>query len=146
MERSEIERVFEEYGNALYRLALFYVRSAADAEDVVQDVLLTYLQKGEGKSRAWLTKVTVNRCINLLKKKRRETAFDESDYAVSPIGDDLYEALGALSVKDREMVWMYYFGGYTTKEIAGQLHMGEAAVRKRMERARKSLRQYMEGS
>lgn len=139
-----------EYGDMLYRLALFYVRSGADAEDIVQEVLLAYLMRAESGKRtekSWFVKVTVNKCLNHIRDGKRHAAapFDESIYAApSPIGDELYEALNALSPVDREIVWLYYFDGYHSKEIGKIVHKTDAAVRKRLERAKVQLRTFLE--
>lgn len=139
-----------EYGDMLYRLALFYVRSGADAEDIVQEVLLAYLTRVEnGKSieKSWFVKVTVNKCLNFLRdnKRHRAAIFDESVYAApSPIGNELYEALETLSPVDREIIWLFYFGGYTSREIAKTVRKSDAAVRKRLERAKLHLRKFLE--
>ena len=64
-----ILRLFHQYKDAVYRLALSLTGSAADAEDVTQTVFLKLMEKQPelmpGKERAWLLQVTANECRNL---------------------------------------------------------------------------------
>lgn len=143
MEKSykEIQSVVESYGNMLYRLALHYVKSHADAEDVVQETLLAFLTHSVPKERekAWLLKVAVNKSMDILRKRKRHTPLDENVVA-PPSGVSLSEELERLSARDREIVYLFFYEGYTSKEIATLVKKSEAAVRKRLQRAKAQLK------
>ena len=68
-----LEEVLNQYGTILFRYALMMLGTAQDAEDVVQDTLLTYWQKApvfndKDHEKSWLLTVTANRCRDLLRK------------------------------------------------------------------------------
>ena len=73
MEQEIVLELFDHYADMVYRIALSYLRSPQEAEDVVQTVFLKLLEGGmivyPGTERAFLTKVTINHCKNLLDRK-----------------------------------------------------------------------------
>lgn len=140
-----IEKIVEEYGDMIYRLALHYVHSEFDAEDVVQEVLLAFSMRSVPRERqkAWLLRVTVNKSLDVLRKRKRQTALDR-DIAAPAENLSLAEELKSLSPTDRKLVYLHYFEGYTSKEIASLTGMRDAAVRKRLERAKKKLKDVLE--
>lgn len=141
-----IRQVVEEYGDTIYRLALHYVKSPADAEDVVQEVLLAFFTREipEERRKAWLLRVTVNKSLDVLRKQRKHAPLDESIPDERGEKTGLAEELKELSPLDREIIYLFYFEGYTSKEIARLVRKTDGAVRKRLERAKKTLRQILE--
>ncbi len=140
MAKESIENIVEEYGDMIYRLALHYVHSQFDAEDVVQEVLLSFCMRKIPleRQKAWLLRATVNRSLDLLRKRKRETALTKEPPAPAPLS--LAEELEALPPADRELVYLFYFEGYSSREIASLTGIRDAAVRKRLERAKKKLK------
>ena len=142
--RETIESIVAEYGDTMYRLALHYVRDRFDAEDVVQEVLLAFFQREipEERRKAWLLRVTVNKSLDILRKRKRRVplAFEPSEEQKPTLAEELKE----LSALDREIVYLFYFEGYSSKEIAKLVRMSDGAVRKRLERAKKKLKEILE--
>lgn len=146
----DITRVYNDYKNSVYRLALTYLHSQAEAEDVCHDVFIKMIEHRSsifpGKERAWLLTVTANECKNRLKFWKRHENEELSDSI--PMNDtqsvNLLEIVMSLSVKERTVIYLYYYEGYTAKEIAGILKITASAVRSRMERARRHLRSRIE--
>ncbi len=143
--RETVEKIVGEYGDTIYRLALHYVRNAFDAEDVVQEVLLAFFQRDipEERRKAWLLRVTVNKSLDILRKRKRQAALPREPAAVEE-GPSLAEELKSLSPLDRELVYLFWFEGYTSREIAGLVRLSDGAVRKRLERAKKKLKEILE--
>lgn len=140
MARDPIENIVGKYGDMIYRLALHYVHSQFDAEDVVQDVLLSFSMHKVPRERqkAWLLRATVNRSLDLLRKRKRETSLTRELPAPVPLS--LAEEMASLPPADRELVYLFYFEGYSSKEIASLTGIRDSAVRKRLERAKKKLK------
>ena len=71
MEKQEVARLYDAYSRDVYRLALTYLRSMQDAEDICQSVFLKLLETNTAllpkKEKAWLLKCTANACKNQLK-------------------------------------------------------------------------------
>lgn len=153
MSDTEYSRIVNQYADIVYRVALSYSKSSYDAEDVVQTTFMKLLVKmptfhDEEHLRKWLIRTAVNACKDLHRSFWRKNVdsleyFQEEPEEVTAGNDDLYEAVMELPVKYRVVVHLFYYEGYSTKEIAGLLHIGEAAVRTRLVRARKQLKQML---
>ena len=147
MERETVLEFFDRYADMVYRVALSYLRSTQEAEDVVQSVFLQLLEGGvtiyPGKERSFLAKVTVNRCKNLLSvAKRHETVpLDETVLLAPPEDRELFRAVMELPEKYRIVVSLHYFEGCSFREISELLHIGVSAVSMRLHRARNILKE-----
>lgn len=146
----DVITLYELHKDMVYRLALSYTRSPADAEDICQTVFLRLMEKGckvtPGKERAWLAAVTANLCKDLLRsaRRRRTEALPEDIPAENPEPSGVLEAVMALNPGERAAVYLFYYEGYSTAEIAKILSVSRSAVTTRLERARKHLRGRME--
>lgn len=147
MEREAVLELFERYADMTYRIALSYLRSPQEAEDVVQNVFLSLLENDmviyPGKERAFLAKATVNRCKNLLRaaKRREAVPLDEAVLLTHPEDRDVFRAVMELPEKYRIAVSLHYLEGYSFREIAELLHIGASAVSMRLHRAKTILQQ-----
>ena len=150
----EFQQIVEEYAPYLYRLAYSYCLNRADAEDVVQEVFLKYLQHRPAcaapeQLRGWLTTVTANTCKNLLSSGwRRKKQTLEDDLAASEPFDEVIEvrlALAKLPPNLRGAVHLFYFEQLSVRQIAEILHLSETAVHSRLFRARKQLKKLLGG-
>lgn len=152
VDNTTILSVLDKYGDMLYFLAFHYVRTESDAEDIIQEVFLSYFKHGElsGEAeKAWLIRVTVNKCLDFVKKTKRaamdRVAYDEETLAAEqPDYAMLYDAMQKLVPLDREIVFLHYYAGYSSKEIGKILHKTDSAVRKRLERAKTQLKDFLE--
>ena len=140
---AEIERVVNEYATMLLRVAYSQLNNLAEAEDTVQEVLLKYMEKApifqsEEHEKAWLLRVTVNHCKNHLASAwfRKRADLDEGIPALDNAELEVVSAVAALPAKYRAVVHLYYFEGYSTKEIAEILHSRPNTVSSRLSRAR----------
>lgn len=106
MEPDTLERVAAEHGDSIYRVALQYTRHTADAEDVLQEVLLERFRTRQAflspeHERRWLLKVAVNKCRNLHRSRRRrpDLPLDDALELSAPPEPDyrpLYDAVNSL--------------------------------------------------
>lgn len=150
-----VEEVFLAYGSMLYRIAFVMMKNAFDAEDVVQDTLIKYIEHIEsGKSfgtdehrKAWLIRVDSNLCKNRLRfyKNHPKISVEQlSRFYEKEEDTRLMDSLLLLPTRYREILLLYYVEGYQGKEIARMLKLSESAVRKRLERGREKLRAILE--
>lgn len=145
--------IAERYMDTVYRVAYSYLKNRDDANDVTQDVLLDlYRTEKEFESdehlKNWLIRATVNRCKMLFRSpwRRRE---DLDDYAETLKFEqkeylDLFRAVMALERKYRVPLLLFYYEGYTTREVAQILSLPEKTVSTRLFRARAQLKIYLE--
>ena len=139
----------QKYIDTVYRVAFSMLRNPHDADDVTQDVFLKlYTARVEFQSedhvKNWLMKVTVNACRNVFRMPWHR-AEDIEEYAQtlgfeSPEQTDLFLAVNSLEQKYRIAVHLYYFEGYSVKEIGKILGVSENTVSTRLARARGKLK------
>lgn len=145
MEKYQVSELYAAYAQDVYRLALSYLHSSHDAEDVCQSVFLTLLEKNvtllPGKEKAWLLTCAANACKNHLTSfwKKHTQELDEQMIFSDNREKELWEALSFLPPKDRALLHLYYFEGYSQGEISQILRISRTAVQTRMQRARQKL-------
>ena len=149
---SELEEVMGRYQTMVFRLAYSYTRSRSDAQDMCQEVFLRYFCSrppfaSEEHRRAWLLRVTVNRCKTHLTSwwVRRTVPLDDRIPIPEPEPLALDEALRQLAEKDRLVIHLFYYEECSTQEIARMMRTTEGAVRTRLTRARQRLGKILEG-
>lgn len=143
----------EKYMDTVYRVAYSSLKNADDANDVTQDVLLDLYRadkafESDEHLKSWLIRVTLNRCKMLFRSPwRRQDDID--DYAATlsfEDGDylDLFRAVMALEQKYRVPLLLFYYEGYSTREVAALLSLPEKTVSTRLFRAKAKLRKFLE--
>lgn len=143
----DVMELFHLYKDDVYRLAVSYTHSVHDAEDVCQTVFLKLMEQSgitPGKEKAWLMQVAANQCRSLLRsvwRKRTEPLDEEAEEILSeqPVLQGIWESIRKLKPKYRIVVYLFYYEGYTVKEIADILHISGTAVTTRLSRARQVL-------
>lgn len=136
----------DRWGPAVYRLACAVTGSRSDADDVFQEVFLRYHRAApdfasQAHEKAWLLRVTVNRCKSLLSSPWRRHSVPLEDVYACPGPEEsvVAEALAALPPKDRTLLHLYYYEGYRTEEMARLLGRKSATIRSQLTRARQKL-------
>lgn len=148
----DVESLFRLYKDDVYRLALSYTRSTQEAQDVCQTVFVKLMEQSNiaaGKEKAWLMRVTVNQCRNLLRSRwwRTTAPLEDTLPEIRTEHREVYDAVMSLPPKYRVVIYLHYYEQYTTKEIAVLLKLRQTAVTTRLSRARQMLKaQLMEVS
>lgn len=147
-----IDEMIKQYGPMVYRLAYLYSNDRHTAEDISQEVFLSAYKNLDTirDTKPWLVRSTINRARNVLRTQLRhpETELTE-DYADA--GDDLYEdtevleAISRLPLHYREVIILTYYQGFNAQEIAQELDTAAGTIRSRLSRARKELKEILEG-
>lgn len=145
----DIMDLFRRYKDDVYRLAVNYTHNPQEAEDICQTVFMKLLEQEEltpGKEKAWLMQVTANQCRDLLRSGwwKRTVALDDSLPAQHTEADETIHALSCLQPKYRVVLYLYYYEGYTTPEIAALLHASISTVTTRLSRGRDRLKKLLE--
>ena len=142
------EAVLDKYGNNLYRICLITLKNQADAEDALQDTLVRYLQKAprfesEEHQKAWLIRVAVNICRDMLRKRRYHQ--EELENIPVPQADEqqqsALDALLTLQEQFRIPMILHYVEGYSVAELAKLLSLTQSAVKMRLSKGRTLLRE-----
>lgn len=143
----EIEMILNTYADTLFRLSLIMLGNSSDAEDVVQETMLKYLQRSpvfasENHRKAWLITVAKNKCRDIIRFSNRhpEINLEEiNNLAVEKVNSGVFEALVALPEKIKSVMVLYYVEGFSVKEIADITGKTESAIKMRLQKGRRLL-------
>lgn len=146
----EIEEIYNRHVDTVYRVCFSHMKNKADTEDIVQETFLKLISgnwqfESESHEKAWLIVTACNACKDALKHWRRKVENIDDYYplleSAAPYEEnDMLSAVLALPVKYKEVVYLYYYEGYHTSGIAKMLRCSDTAVRNRLSRARKFLK------
>lgn len=150
----EYERILRLYSNDIYRIALLKLKNVSEAEDVFQNVFIKLYTcdnsfESDKHIKAWLLKVTVNECINVLKSSwnskvlesiNDNSSYDSSASVTSNDNTEVWNVVAALPQKYRDVIFLFYHEQYSTEEISQILDISAPNVRTRLKRAREILR------
>ncbi len=145
-----IEKVVATHSKRLLSAAYAVLKSTASAEDAVQETFIKLITKqprfNDGEhEKAWLLRVTVNISLNMLKKAERNDLSVESEPVFTEDASfQLLDSVLALPVQYRTVIHLYYYEGYSIKEIASVLKIPAATVGTRLARARSMLKKELE--
>ncbi len=149
MVHESIRRAVTTYSRMLLRIAMTRLPSPADAEDVVQEVFLKLLTarpqfRDEEHEKAWLIRATLHRACDMARAAERRNLPLEDAEVLS--GGDLPEpspilsAVQALPARYSAVIHLYYYEGYSIKEISKLLRLPVPTVGTRLSRGRERLR------
>lgn len=150
----EAERLVYTYADLILRVSYTYLKSTHDAEDICQTVLIKLIGSAQTfqnaeHERAWVIRATANACKDVLKSARRRTSapLEAAATAAAPEPPDnaVLEAVMELPEAFREALYLYYYEGYTAREIARMTDRSEDAVHANLSRGRAKLRTLLEG-
>lgn len=148
MEYSEMAELYDKYKDTVYKTAFALCRNIADAEDITHEVFLKRFDlkrsfADENHEKAWLLRTAVNRCKDLFKSFRYKNtvALDEAELVYeTPQESEVYHAVMELPPKYRIVIHLYYYEGYSVKEIGTIIGKSETAVQTQLYRARALLK------
>ena len=141
----EVNRAVEQYADTVRRICLVHLKNYADTEDIFQTVFVKYLLHtapfaSPEHERAWIIRVTINACKDLLRSVFRRRTLSLEEVAEQPAPADehraVLQAVQALPAAYRDVVYLHYYEGYTAPEIAGILGKNVNTVYTRLTCAR----------
>ncbi|MDR0491568.1 MAG: sigma-70 family RNA polymerase sigma factor [Oscillospiraceae bacterium] len=147
-----VDEVIEKYSNMVYRLALAHTGVKHNADDIFQNVFLAFISKprifnDEEHLKAWLIRVTINKCKSLKSSAWSQRIEPLNDSMVFETKDetDLFEYLALLPEKYRSVIHLFYCEELSIKQICVILKARESTVRTWLTRARAILREKLKG-
>lgn len=165
MTEKELEKIYNEGYRAVYWTAMALLRNEADAEDVVQDTFVSFIEsygyiEDTSKVVALLKKIAANKCLNRLKSSRTEYVEDEVLETMETVPEDflpdsIVESAemrrivmniieNSLSEDVRRTIILFYFNEMSTKEISEALGVPQGTVLWRLSYARKQIKKEVE--
>ena len=170
-DQTAVAELYDRHCRVLYGIALRILRSASDAEDVLQDVFVRVWTRADsyderlGAPGAWLTRIARNRAIDKLRSRvargdtrqpsvedvnaaERTTASDrpspEAEAEQSRTRSDIHGALAELPVEQRALIEAAFFDGYTHSELAERFGLPLGTVKTRIRSGMLAMRQRLE--
>lgn len=154
---TNFEELYEKYATDVLRVSYFYLGDRQRAEDVCQDVFVRLMTNApdleEGREKAWLLKVALNRCRDLWRGSWvKRVVLGSPMFEMIPAPDEhekreeeeaMMVAIHQLPATFREAILLYYYQGYGIGEIAQMLDLPEGTISSRLSRARKKLEEIL---
>jgi len=151
------EQLYDRYEKRVYNKCCGFAKSAAEAEDLTQDVFLMLFVKlgsfkGKSKFSSWLYSVTYNFCVNYVNRNRGRKIEDKSDSISDDSGklsavidderildlryDKLKRALDLISPEDKTLLLLKYQDEVSIRELSELMQISESAIKMRLKRAK----------
>ena len=147
-----LQRLYQQLLPTVYRAAYTYLKNPRDSEDAAQEAFLRLVQSrrtfsDERQVKAWLIVTVGNIAKDMLRRRSRgEVNLDDHPELPAPSRDsgELLAALLTLPEKWKTAMYLYYFEGYSVREIARAMGQPEGTVKSWLHRARGMLREALE--
>ncbi len=153
MKQNKVQELYENYFDTIYRICFLYMKNETDSCDMVQETFLKLMQaqvqfESEEKAKAWLIITASNLCKSSLRKvwRKKRVIYDENMYPEQAAKEQtqVLELVKSLDGKYGIPVYLYYYEGYQTGEIAKMLGSNPSTIQTRLAKARKLLRMELE--
>lgn len=150
----EVNAAIERYGDTVRRLCMVHLKNEADTQDIFQTVFLKYVLssvrfESPEHEKAWLIRVTLNTCRDLLKSffHNRVLPLEAAAAACTsgPEDSGVLQAVLALPPKYKDVIYLHYYEDYTAPEIGRILGKNVNTVYTLLNRAKKLLRETLGG-
>ena len=150
----EVNAAIERYGDTVRRLCMVHLKNEADTQDIFQTVFLKYVLstvrfETPEHEKAWLIRVTLNACRDLLKSffHSRVVPLEAAAAACTsdPVDNGVLQAVLSLPPKYKDVIYLHYYEDYTAPEIGTILGKNVNTVYTLLNRAKKLLREKLGG-
>ena len=144
----EIIAVYQRHIDMVFRISYSYLKNIADSEDAVSMTFIKYMNNdivfhSIEHEKAWFIVTCTHVCKDMLKQRwRRHISFDENHIVKLETFqiDQTLEAILKLPARYKTVIYMYYYVGYNSEEIAEILHKPSSTIRNQLARAKKILK------
>lgn len=140
--------LYSRFERVAYGLAVRVVRDRQLAEDAVVESFITVWRSaasfdpGRGSAKSWILTIVHRRAVDVIRREEQRRRPVETSYEFEPGADEVaalreqrvevQRALRRLPDRERELIELAYYGGYTQSQLAGQLGLSLGTVKSRM--------------
>ena len=151
MNSEEFAARVEAMRTKLYRICCMQLHDPSDREDAIQEAIFKAWKKRASLREpryfdTWFIRILINECHNIQKRSKRSLPLENAGERAGSSGfewRDLQHCLASLDEKLRVCVLLHYIEGYSVREVSGMLGISETAVKARLMRGRKRLKQLL---
>ena len=139
-----------ELKHGMYTFAISILKNESDADDALQNTLLTAYQhidqlKFTEKFKPWIYKILSNECFHIINKREFNENIDEINFAADTKGDfetkeTLWNVVNSMEINYRTVIILFYYENMSIKDIAKSLDISTDNVKQRLTRARTRLK------
>ena len=153
LSREELASLYRRRFKMVYQICLMLMKNVPDAEDAAQTVFRRAMERAgpfrdPEHEKAWLIVTARNECRNQLRHwwRTRRADSEALDALAWEQSDDqeIWDQVAALPEAHRLVLYLHYYQGYTTGEMADMLGENPSTVRSRLVQARKKLKLKLE--
>lgn len=149
----DFESLINKYSQMIFNVAYSYTKNSFDSQDIVQEVFIKFYRarnsfETEEHIKNWLIRVTINESLDILRKNKNKVLVGDEYINILPEtseADEKNEEIRrcVLSLKDsyKSVIILYYYDGYSIKEIANIFKVSENSIKIRLNRARTKLKE-----
>jgi len=148
-----VEEIYRRHFDMVYRVCFSYLKTQSATEDATADVFAKLMQKGiifqnAEHEKAWLIRTAINICKNHLNHWWRSRAYiydytnlqsDDSFHI-----DETLKIVMDLPARYKDVIYLYYYEGYTSEEVAAILKKPRSTIRNHLREARNKLKGVLE--
>ena len=152
---NDVNDAVELYADMIKRICFYHLKNYFDTEDIFQNVFFKYMMydgdfESQEHKKAWFIRVTVNACKDLLKSffRSKTVSLDVLNNEIGHFNKDEYNVLKAvltLPNKYKDVIYLYYYEGYSANEIGNILKKNENTIYSLLSRGRKKLKEKLGG-
>lgn len=151
MGKEEFTDLLLTYQVSMYRFALGILRNEQDAEDALSAAIIKAYEhlaslRDKNKFKAWIMSIIANEAKNMISKNSRLQLVDDVTVFGEAVEEDhntIWDSVMELGEQHRQIIVLYYYDGFSTREIARILKIREGTVKSRLSRARQSLKEIL---
>ena len=146
-------RALNQYADMVRRICFVYLKDQTDVEDVFQEVFIKLLLNktpfnNDAHEKAWLIRVTINTCKDVLKsfwRKRTDLVEAIAMPFAEPAENQLMTVVLSLPTKYKDVIYLHYYEDLTVPQMAELLKMNENTIYSHLHRAKILLKKKLEG-
>ena len=146
----EIAEIYERHRLTVYRVCFTYMKNPMDTEDAVKETFYRLISNNPRlesveHEKAWLIRTATNICKDELKHwwRKHENIDDHLELQTEETikVDDVFRTVMELPDKYKTVIYLYYYEGYDSAEIAGILKKPKSTIRNHLHEARNLLKE-----
>jgi RNA polymerase sigma-70 factor (ECF subfamily) len=147
-----INEILSKYADTVYRICFMYLHNKSDAEDAFQEIFLKLFLNSNSieddeHEKAWIIRVSINHCKDTLKSywyKKVEVRNDIQPSLEKKTDYELLETVRLLPKKYKDVIYLFYYEGYSVVEMSKILKMKENTIYSHLHRAKELLKEKLE--